>query len=108
MNRSEAATLELFQEQGRQLETERVHGIMQLVTRLQAEGKSVVEQKLALLDIKEQASFEASLGEHQTSVISAEKLRETIEANKEQVKRSLDYLRQNNEEVEQKVQSDPI
>ena len=52
---------------GRQLEQERIAGIMRLITRLQAEGKTVVEQKLALLDIKERSTFDASITAEQSN-----------------------------------------
>jgi hypothetical protein len=50
-----------------QLEQERISGIMRLITRLQAEGKSVMEQKLALLEIKDQSSFDASIPANEAS-----------------------------------------
>ena len=40
---------------------------MRLITRLQAEGKSVMEQKLALLEIKDQSSFDASIPANEAS-----------------------------------------
>lgn len=39
--------------ESQKLEQERISAIMRLITRLQAEGKSVMEQKIALLSIKE-------------------------------------------------------
>ena len=38
------------------LEDERVTAVLRLITQLQAEGKSVLEQKLSLLEIKERAT----------------------------------------------------
>ena len=43
-------------EEGSNLEQERISGVIRLITRLQAEGKSVLEQKLTLLEIKERAA----------------------------------------------------
>ena len=109
MNRSSFATLEEFQAEGRKLEHERINGIISLVTRLQAEGASLVEQKLDLLDIKEKSTFAASMGgDSESALVSAEVLRETIEANKEKVARSLNYLRQNNEQIAVKGSIDPL
>ena len=109
MNRSSFATLEEFQAEGRKLEHERINGIISLVTRLQAEGASLVEQKLDLLDIKEKSTFAASMGgDSESTLVSADVLRETIEANKEKVVRSLNYLRQNNEQIAVKGSIDPL
>ena len=43
-------------EESSHLEQERISGVIRLITRLQAEGKSVMEQKLTLLEIKERAA----------------------------------------------------
>ena len=56
----------------------------------------MLEQKVALLEIKEKASAAASVGEataQEASLISENTLRETIAANSAQVERSLSYLR---------------
>lgn len=45
--------LESMTMESQKLEKERISAIMRLITRLQAEGKSVMEQKIALLSIKE-------------------------------------------------------
>lgn len=50
-------------QEGRNLENERISGVLRLITRLQAEGVSVLEQKLALLEIKEQAFAASSVSE---------------------------------------------
>jgi len=50
-------------QEGRNLENERISGVLRLITRLQAEGVSVLEQKLALLEIKEQAFAVSSVSE---------------------------------------------
>ena len=81
----------------------------------------MLEQKLTLLEIKERAAAEGpamSLAAMQKEAqevqnaaeqgVSIERLRETIEANQEQVQHTLEYLRQNREEVAIKVTSDPL
>ena len=48
------------------LEDERVTAVLRLITQLQAEGKSVLEQKLSLLEIKERATA-SSIAEQSAS-----------------------------------------
>jgi len=97
-------------QEGRNLEKERISGVLRLITRLQAEGVSVLEQKLALLEIKEQAFAASSVSEQATidEKFSDSSLKNKIEANKEHVARSIDYLRQNAEEISEKAYADPL
>ena len=78
--------------QGRNLELEKTQGILRLVTQLQAEGSEVLEQRVALLEIKERASQSVGETHDQTSNMSDSRLKEEIEANQAQVTRSLSYL----------------
>ena len=96
ISESRKQTYDVLAREGRNLEGERISGILRLITNLQAEGSSVLEQKVALLEIKEKASAAASVGEataQEASLISENTLRETIAANSAQVERSLSYLR---------------
>lgn len=84
-----------MRQEGRNLEQERVNGVLRLVTQLQAEGMSVLEQKVALLDLKERASSASSVSEQasQEASFSPDALKQSIEQNRELVGRSIDYLR---------------
>lgn len=82
---------------------------MRLVTSLQAEGKSVLEQKLALLDIKESAVSRSLSEQVQRDELGQETdLKKVIEDNKSQIAKSLDYLRINNEQIDQKSSIRPL
>ena len=44
-----------MQAESQKLEAARINGVVRMITQLQAEGKNVLSQKLALLDIRESA-----------------------------------------------------
>ena len=93
---SKQQTYDTLHREGRNLEGERISGVLRLITRLQAEGTSVLEQKVALLDIKEQAENASSVREvsaQEASIATESMLKEIITANPAQVERSLEYLR---------------
>ena len=75
-----------MQAESQKLEAARINGVVRMITQLQAEGKNVLSQKLALLDIRESAvasSLSEQIGRDSQQRDSG--LKEAIEANKEQV-----------------------
>ena len=84
--------------------------ILKLISQLQAEGKTAIEQKLLLLDMKSKAvhNSDGTISDFAEGQ-SDEALKALINENKESMEEVITYLTKNKMELDAKIQgSDPL